>query len=213
MATIDITSLTGEKEGKLSLPKDIFDVKVDKKLIAQAIRVYLSNQRRSGAKVKTRGEVAGSGKKIYKQKGTGRARHGDRYAPIFVGGGVCHGPTGKENHALRMSQQMGQRALFGALSDKLAEKSVIVVDGLEKIEPKTKKLTVLLNKLYERKGNRPKFLIVYDGQECGLRRAAGNIANALLVPANCVNTYMVLNCDKLVISKDAIAKLDSFYQG
>ncbi len=102
MPTVDLFLISGEKAGKVTLPSEIFAAKINNQLMAQAVRVFLANQRKARAKTKTRGKVEGSGKKIWAQKGTGRARHGDRYAPIFVGGGISHGPTGKENFKLKM---------------------------------------------------------------------------------------------------------------
>src|SRR3989338_4775942 len=90
--TVPVLDVSGKKTGTVTLPKEIFAVTVSPKLIAQAARVYSANQRQSSAKTKTRGEVTGSRRKVWRQKGTGRARHGDRYAPIFVGGGIAHGP-------------------------------------------------------------------------------------------------------------------------
>jgi large subunit ribosomal protein L4 len=94
---VTVVDTTGKSKGKITLPDEIFAVKARPSLLAQAVRVYLTNSRQGSAQVKSRGQIRGSGRKIWRQKGTGRARHGDRYAPIFVGGGIAHGPSGEEN--------------------------------------------------------------------------------------------------------------------
>ena len=121
----DLYTIDGKKAGKIEVPKAVFGAKVNEILLAQYRRVFLNNQRRAKPKSKTRGEVTGSGKKIWRQKGTGRARHGDRYANIFVGGGVAHGPTGKENYSLKLTRKMRQSALSSALSQKQASQKTI----------------------------------------------------------------------------------------
>src|SRR3989344_7204583 len=113
--TVPVYEISGKEKGSLSLPKEAFSVDVNKALLAQAVRVYQSNQRQGTASTKTRGEVVGSTRKIYRQKGTGRARHGDIKAPIFVGGGVAHGPK-SANYRKSISQKMRRIALLGALS-------------------------------------------------------------------------------------------------
>jgi len=140
MSKIDLLAINGQKVGSLDLPKEIFEVKINEPLMAQAVRVHLANQRRAKPKVKNRSEIRGSRRKIWRQKGTGRARHGDRYAPIFVGGGRAHGPTGQENHQLKLTKKMKRRALFAALSLKLKQGEVVAVKDLAKIEPKTRQV-------------------------------------------------------------------------
>ena len=147
MPKIDVYTITGTKSGQIELPKEIFAAKVNKPLMAQAVRVYLGNQRRSGARAQTRSEVNRTKAKWFRQKGTGHARHGARSAPIFVGGGKAHGPTGEENYHLKMSQAMKKKALFSALTARLNDNEIMVIKDLAKIEPKTKKMSEILNKL------------------------------------------------------------------
>jgi len=203
MPRIDIYNTKGERTGKIQLPKEIFGVKINQSLMAQAVRVYLANQRKARAKTKTRGEVSGSGRKIYRQKGTGQARHGDRYAPIFVGGGVAHGPTGKENYKLKMAKKMRRLALFSALTSRLKEKEVIVIEGLEKIKPKTKEMNQLI-KNFKLEG---KILLVLPETIENVLRAGRNIAGLKLLQANLLNTYEVLNGGRLILTKESIKKL------
>ena len=148
MPKTNLLGLTGRKVGQINLPSEIFGAKINEPLMAQAVQAYLSNQRKAKAKAKHRGEVTGSRRKIWRQKGTGRARHGDRYAPIFVGGGVAHGPTGEENYSLKLTRKMRRVALISALSAKWKEQKILFVENLGTIEPKTKKAAQLLVKLH-----------------------------------------------------------------
>lgn len=207
---IDVFNIKGEKTGSLSLPKEIFAAKINPQLMAQAVRVYLSNQRRAGAKTKTRAEVSGSGRKIWRQKGTGRARHGDMYAPIFVGGGVAHGPTGKENFKLKMSQKMKRKALFSALTSKFQAGEIVAVKGLEKMKPKTKEMVKILEKL-KLKTKNLKALIVLSETVENIIRPARNIKGVNLTQANFLNTYEVLNAGKLVFMKKSVDKLKEVF--
>lgn len=208
MKKVTVFTNEGEKKGQISLPKEVFDVQVRPSLLAQAVRVYLANQRKAKAKVKTRGEVVGSRRKIWRQKGTGQARHGDRYAPIFVGGGVAHGPTGEENFKLEMSRKMKRKALFGALTDKLEKDEILVLEGLEKLEPKTKKLAFLFKKII---GERKKILLILPEKIEGIIRAARNISNVSLAQARLLNTYEVLNGGRLVFLPESIKVLKENY--
>src|SRR3989344_6029979 len=118
-----VYDLKGAKSGTLALPKEVFGTKVNNSLMAQAVRVYLANQRQGNATTKTRGEVQGSSKKIYRQKGTGRARHGSLRAPIFVKGGIVFGPKPRD-FSLDLPKKMKRKALFSSLSAKAADSEV-----------------------------------------------------------------------------------------
>lgn len=210
MPKADLYTITGRKSGQMSLPKEIFAAPINEQLIAQAVRVYLANQRRARAKTKTRAEVKGSRRKIWRQKGTGRARHGDRYAPIFVGGGRAHGPTGEESYKLKMSKTMRRKALFSALTNKLKDKEIIAIKGLAKIEPKTKKMAELIAKLplkKKEKKARLKILLILPEILENVIRAGRNLAGLDLAQANQLNTYQVLNHDHLVLMEESIKKL------
>lgn len=206
MPKLDLLTIKGEKDGTISLPKEIFGAKVNPKLMAQAVRVYLSNQRKAGAKTKTRGEVDRTKAKWYRQKHTGRARHGARSAPLFVGGGRAHGPTGIENYQLKMSQKMKQAALFSALTSKLKDKKILAIKGMDKIEPKTKKMAQILAKLKSKK-----VMIVLPGKLENLTRAARNIEGVELMQAGSLNTYSVLNAGQLVFLPESLDKLKAVY--
>lgn len=219
MPKVDVLATSGKKVGTAMLPKEIFGVKVNEDLIAQAVRVYLANQRKARAKTKRRGEVVGSRRKIWRQKGTGRARHGDRYAPIFVGGGVAHGPTGRENWKLKLSKKMRRKALFSALTSKLKGGEIIVVTGFEKMKPKTKEMVKIIKNL-KFKMKKPasrdsggmdklksKISIILPETLENIIRAGRNISNLKLVQANLLNTYEVLNGGTLIFTKDSIKAL------
>lgn len=207
MPKVDVYGLTGQKSGQIVLPSDIFAAQIRQPLMTQAVRVYLSNQRKAKAKAKTRAEVSGSGKKIWRQKGTGRARHGDRYAPIFVGGGVAHGPTGKENYKLKMPKKMARQALSAALTSKFRDGELIIVSGLTKIEPKTAKMVKILAKLKINLSKTGKILLILPKIFKNVVLAARNIKGVRLILVGNLNTYEVLNGGKLIFMKEAIEKL------
>ncbi len=216
MPKVNVINIQGKKVGTIELPKEIFGAKVNKDLMAQAVRVYLSNQRKARAKVKKRSEIRGSRRKIWRQKGTGRARHGDRYAPIFVGGGVAHGPTGRQNWKRKLTKKMRRGALFSALTSKLKANEVFVVKGLEKVEPKTRKMAQVLEKLtknWKLETKDWKLTIVLPDALENVIRAGRNIPNLNLRQANLLNTYEALNGGTLIFMKDSIDKLkETFLQ-
>src|SRR3989344_7875158 len=129
----DVFDLSGKVTTTVTLPEYLFGAKVNRPLMAQAVRVYLANQRAGTQSTKTRGEVDGSTRKIYRQKGTGRARHGGIRAPIFVGGGIAHGPK-PHDFSRELPQKMRRAALFSALSGKLKDGEVKIMKNLDKIE-------------------------------------------------------------------------------
>ncbi len=214
MAKTKVYDTSGKSIGQTELPEEIFNAKINESLVAQAVRVYLGNQRRARAKAKTRGEVRGSTRKIYRQKGTGRARHGDKYAPIFVGGGKAHGPTGLENFALKLPRKMRRRALFSALTSKLKNKEVVVVDGLAKVKPKTKEMIKITQNLKLKTQNhnlKLKTSIILPEKLENVMRAARNIANLDLLQAGQLNAYRVLNGGRLLLMKESLKKMREVY--
>jgi large subunit ribosomal protein L4 len=205
--TVDVLDTKGKKKGIISLPKELFDVPLEKALVAQAVRVYLTNQRQSSAIAQTRGEVNGSRIKIYRQKGTGRARHGDRYAPIFVGGGKAHGPRPR-SFEKSLSRKMKRKTLAMVLTAKLQEQHITIVDGLDAIEPKTKLFVTALNALSgNKKTAKEKILIATAGKNDTIYRAGRNVQNVMIRPAMLLTAYEVLNTNRVVFMKDAINQL------
>jgi large subunit ribosomal protein L4 len=209
--SVDVYGVDGKVSGKVSLPGAIFGERVNKDLIAQAVRVYLANQRQGNASTKSRGEVDGSTRKIYRQKGTGRARHGGVRAPIFVKGGIAHGPKPRD-FGLSMPKKMKRKALFSALSAKAKDSQVMVLSGLEAIEPKTKVFAAVLKKLGVA-NKKQKLLFVTGANADTAKRAGGNIPGVTFTTVNQLNTYEVLNTKNLVLLKDAVTEMEKFYLG
>lgn len=208
---VKIYSFENSKEPRLkTLPEVVFNAKENPLLMAQAVKVYLANQRSSKAVVKSRGKVSGSGKKIWRQKGTGQARHGDRYANIFVGGGVAHGPTGKENWHLTLPAKKKAAALAVCLSQKMRQGEIIFIDSLESLEGKTKKanefLSNLLKKVVDFK-NFPKTAVISAGKSPKLTLALRNLPEVNLILADSLNCYQVLENKFLIIEENAVDKL------
>ena len=214
MPKVDLYTINGTKSGQIDLPKEIFAAKINEPLMTQAVRVYLSNQRQALARAQTRSEVNRTKAKWFRQKGTGHARHGARSAPIFVGGGKAHGPTGEQNYCLKMSKAMKKKALFSALSAKLKDKEIIIVKGMEKVEPKTKKMSKIIENLKISRGARSgsarknsKLTLILPQKLDNVTRAARNIPKVNLIQAALLNTYEVLNGGKLIFMKESIDKL------
>lgn len=203
--TADIYNLEGKTEEKLTFPKEYFGAKINPALMAQAVRVYLSNQRTASAHAKTRGEVVGSTRKIYRQKGTGKARHGDIKAPVFVGGGKAHGPTGGQNYQLIMTKKMRQLALKSALSQMLADKKIIGVIDLEKSKGKVKPIAKLIEILAKETKSK-KFLLVLPDKSKALKKTVGNLKNLTIAEFKNLSAYQVLNAGLILIAKEVFEK-------
>lgn len=188
---------------KPSLPKGIFSVDAKPQLLAQAVRVYLANQRQGNQNAKTRAEVNRTRHKLYKQKGTGGARHGDRKAPIFVGGGVTFAPKPRD-YSLSMSGTLKKRALFGALTAMDKAKKLSVFSGGDKLTGKTAELAKFITTTDDKA---KKFLLVTDVLRANVYRAARNIPGVTVTPVNQLNTYEVLRTDRVLVMEEA---LDNF---
>lgn len=201
--TVVVYDIKGKEVGTIELPKEVFGAKINPVLMAQAVRVYLANQRQGDANTKTRGQVDGSTRKIYRQKGTGRARHGGVRAPIFVGGGIAHGPKIKE-YALSLSKKMKKAAVISALSQMVKDGKIKVISGFDKIEPKTKIAAQALSTM-----NVKKALLVMPKHSDNVLRAARNIEKVKVVSAALLTTYDILNAGTLVLMKEAIEVIGS----
>lgn len=201
--SVPVYSLTGKTRGTMALPKEIFGQEVNKTLLAQAVRVYLANQTGHFGNTKTRGKVRGSTAKIYRQKGTGRARHGAKTAPIFVGGGITFGPKTRKTR-LDLPKKMKKAALISALSAKLGEKQVVGVSGLEKASGKTKEMAKLVEKVGDGKGS---MLIVTAEKIDNVVRGVRNLPGIDVLPANQINAYEILRHQMLILTKDSITQV------
>lgn len=198
--SVPVYSLTGRSTGTLILPKEIFGQKVNKNLLSQALRVYMTNQKIIAGSTKTRGEVEGSTAKIYRQKGTGRARHGAIRAPIFVGGGITFGPKHRKVR-LTLPQKMKKAALISALSSKVQDKEVVGLSGMDKASGKTKEIAELTKKLKVKTA-----LIVIGEKMDKVTSASKNIRGVSVLPVNQLNAYEILRHQFLLISKEAMEK-------
>lgn len=203
---IPVFDVNGKETEKIDLP-GIFDTKINQALLAQAVRVYLANQRQGTAKTKTRGEVEGSTRKIYKQKGTGHARHGSNRAPIFRKGGIAFGPQPRE-YRLDLPQKMRKAALISALVSKIQDNTITVIDGLDKVSDKTKEMVKVFRNL-KLKPDEEKILFVLDKTLKNILLAARNIDNTTITGPNFLTAYNVLNNKKVLFTKDAILSLGS----
>ena len=205
-----IYNLKAEKIGEMTLPKEFFDTEFSDTLIAQTIRVALANRRSSFAKTKTRSEVAGTRKKVWAQKGTGNARHGNRTAPIFVGGGSALGPDGQQNYTLKISKVMKKKALFALLTKFAKDKKILIVDDFTKMEPKTKsgvKLITGLKANDEVLSKSRKIGIITDKTIVPVKRSFSNLKDVTLLSLASLNVYDISKQNYLIFSNEAIAQL------
>ncbi len=206
--SIAVLDQAGKVVESIDLPKEIFGIKPNKALIAQAVRVYLANQRLGTASTKSRGEVRGGGRKPWRQKGTGRARIGSIRAPHWRGGGVSFGPKPKD-YSLEMPKKMKQKALLSALSVKFGDKSLVIIKDLELKGAKTKEAFGILKKL-ELKG---KVLVVTSELKDNQKLAFRNIEDTKVATVNNLNTYQVLDNKKLLLTKEAVKKMEELFVG
>lgn len=204
--SVAVYDIKGTQSKEMALPKSVFAVSVPESLLAQALRVYQAGTRQGTAATKTRGSIVGSTRKIYRQKGTGRARHGSRKAPIFVGGGVVGGPQPKD-HSLDLNKKQRQKAIIGALSLKAKEGQVIGLSetGIEKIN-KTKTVFQFLKAL-KLDGKRVTF-VTSKALRLGFLKMASNIARIEVIDPASLNVFSVLNSRSLVFFESAVTELE-----
>ena len=203
MAKLPVYNLERKAVGEITLSDDVFGREVNQDLLYEVVKSQLASRRGGNAKTKNRAEVTGTTKKIYKQKGTGNARHGDRNAPNFVGGGQVHGPVPR-SYAYRPTRKMRQGALTSALSLKVKEGALTIVDSFDLKEIKTKALAGVLAKLEVAKGS-----LIVDGTNENLRLSARNLSDHQVLPPEGVNVYDVLRHPHLVLTKSAAQALEA----
>lgn len=203
MLKINNYSAKGTKLEAFSLPKE-FGEKVNLILLAQAIRVYEERAHPGLAKAKTRAEVDRTKKKLYRQKGTGGARHGARSAPIFVGGGKAHGPRPVKRELI-LPEKMKRKALKTAISFKLENKEIIAVDGLSKIA-KTKEIQSFIKKMEKEFPKINKFSFVLSEANLNIKKALQNIKNVDILAYKDLNAYTVLYGGMLILDKEIFVK-------
>ena len=206
MPNVKVYDMAGKDVGKITLSDVIFGAEVNGAVLHAAVRAYLMNQRQGTQSTLTRTEVSGGGKKPWRQKGTGRARQGSTRAPQWTHGGVALGPKPRD-YRLSMNKKQKRAALYSALSAKVAAGDLIVVDSIKTEGYSTKTMAAMLNAL----GATRKALIVLPEVENTVIKSCANIPGVVTAQYNTVNVYDILNADKFIIAKDAVAKLEEVY--
>ena len=195
-----LLNLKGEKIKDIKLEDNVWGITPNDQLVYESINLAMANSRQGSHKVKTRSEVSGGGRKPWRQKGTGNARQGSIRAPHWVGGGVVFGPSANRNYTKKMNRKQRKLALKSALTYKVNDKAIVVLEKFDLESNKTKDALKLLESL-KLEG---KLLIVTTELTENMILATRNIASIKLVLANELNTYDVLYCDKLVMTEDAV---------
>ena len=203
MLEVSVLNIKREEVGKLTLPDAVFARPFNRHLLYEAVRCYLACARRGTHKTKNRVEVSGGGKKLWKQKGTGRARMGSNRSPLWRHGGTIFGPVPRD-YSYALPKRARRVALASALSDKVSGGNLMVVDGLPFTEPKTKLLAGLVQKDLGLTG---KVLVVFDGENEALELAARNHPRIDAVRALQVHAYHVLDHETVLISRAAVEQL------
>lgn len=203
MPVVDVKDLEGKTVGKVELAEDVFAAKVNSHLLHEAVRHHLAGLRAGTHKTKQKSEVSGSGKKLWRQKGTGRARIGSIRSPLWRHGGTVHGPVPR-SYGYSLPKKMVLGALRSALSAKLAQQKLTVVNEWKLESHKTKPFRQALDKL---DGETRTILLVENGANVNLERASRNLEGVTLVPATALEPYELLRHDSLMLSRDAAVKL------
>ncbi len=202
-----IYNQTGKATGKISLSEGIFGVPWNADLVHEVVRLMNSNSRTNVAHSRTRGEVRGGGKKPWKQKGTGRARHGSTRSPIWVGGGVTHGPRNDQNFSRKINKKAKSKALFAILSKKFKEGEVLFVDTMKIADPKAKDAKNILTSLatikgYERLATKKSntAIIAMDKKTVSIEKSFRNFGNVSIEEFRNINPVSVLNHTFLIVT-------------
>jgi large subunit ribosomal protein L4 len=198
---VDVVSPAGEVTGSVDLDADLFDADVNVPAMHQVVTAQLAAARAGTSKTKSRSQVRGGGRKPWRQKGTGRARHGSIRAPQWAGGGVAHGPTGEENHTKRVNKKVKRLALRSALSDRARSGAVRVVSGLRFDAPRTKDAVAVLDAL-GLSGQR--VLLVLAGRDEAVAKSFRNLGDVHLLTVDQLNTYDVLCSDVVAFQEEAL---------
>lgn len=206
MPKVDILNIKGENVGELELNEIMFATEVSEHAVYEVVKNQLANKRQGTQSAKTRAEVRGGGRKPFRQKGTGRARQGSIRAPHYTGGGVVFAPKPRD-YSYKLAKKLRRKALYSVLTSKLNDKDLIVVDSLALDNVKTKEAKAALEAL-----NADKKAYVVTAEKCDdTYRAFRNIAGVDVAEARLINVYDLVRHDKLVITKDAIAKLQEVF--
>lgn len=210
----DVYNLKNEVVGSMELPAEVFGTKWNATLVKQVLDAQVANRRAPWAHVRDRSEVSGGGKKPWRQKGTGRARHGSTRSPLWVGGGKAHGPRNDKDYSQKVNKKMKRVALFAALSKKAKDGEIKVFDTLSIDAPKTKVLaTTLRGAIAMAKGaKRYDVLLISDTANKNLFRAASNLVKTKALSADSLNVFDVLNHKNLFLDKGIVEKIASHYK-
>jgi len=205
---VDVLNMQGKKVDTTELPPAIFEAPVKKDLMHQALVRQLANARLGTHKTKSRGEVSGGGRKPWRQKGTGRARHGSRRSPIWVGGGKAHTPRPRK-YTRHMPRKMRRAALRSALSVKAAQKEVVVLDELKMERPKTKEMVAILERLV---GQASALILLAESNEV-IEKSVRNLPDAKTLRANYLNVRDLLGYERLIMPLGALDIIQSYLGG
>lgn len=206
MPKVALYDIKGSQIGDVELKDDVFGIEINTHVMYEAVKNYLANQRQGTQSAKTRAEVRGGGRKPWRQKGTGRARQGSIRAPQWKGGGVVFAPKPRD-YSYKLPKKIKRLALKSALSSKVVDQEIIVVDNLALEQAKTKEMVKVLKNLNASK----KTLIVIPERDENVVRAAANIPGIKTAYVNTINVYDILNCDSFIITKDAVNKVEEVY--
>ena len=205
MPKVSLLNMEGKKVGDIELQDSVFGVEVNEYVMHDVVVNYLANQRQGTQSTKTRSEVSGGGKKPWKQKGTGRARQGSIRAPQWIHGGIALGPKPR-SYSYTLNKKVRRLALKSALSSKLQENNLIVLDELDFDEIKTKNMTKVLENIKAENA-----LVVISEKNLNVQFSARNIENVETATVNTINTYAILKHTTLVLTKAAVEKLEEVY--
>ena len=205
MANVKVYNMEGKEVGTLELNDAVFGVEVNEHLMHLAVVGQLANKRQGTQSAKTRSEVSGGGRKPWKQKGTGHARQGSTRAAQWVGGGMIFAPKPRD-YSVKMNKKEKALAIKSALTSKVAEEKIYVVDSLSFDEIKTKKMAAVLDSLKVEKA-----LVVLDKKDENVILSARNLPEVRTVMSNGINVYDILKYGSLVITKDAVAQIEEVY--
>lgn len=208
MPVVEVRNLRNEVVGELTLSDAVFGMPLNKALIWEAVKAFQSNQRAGTVATKTRGDVAGSGRKLWKQKGTGRARVSSIRTPLWRGGGNVHGPQPRD-WSVRFPKKMRRGALRSALSERIREGNVIVVESFDLGSPKTREFIGVLKNL----GVDGKALIVESGENVNLSLSSRNLRLITTTNHFGINIYDVIKHEKVIFSRDAIVQAEALLSG
>lgn len=207
----DLYNLKNERAGTVELPERVFGVKWNPDLVHQALRVQLNGRRNQSAHAKDRSEVSGGGKKPWRQKGTGRARHGSIRSPLWKGGGVTHGPTKERDYTLKINKKMKQLAIFSVLARRLKDGEIKIIDSLVIKEPKTKILNDSLKGFIPEKKMTLNALIIPAEGDKNIYKATRNLAKIGTTSAKSLNIHDLLKHKQILMDKSAVAVINEHY--